>query len=194
MDGDGVSEILASRSDPNLSALSQAGTIECFRFDGETYVRETIWNSTSTHVKEILAADMDGDGRPEIFAAVEAERRDGTRQTPVRLLQWAGLSDGSHEWRLVAEIEDDGLRFMQAHDVDGQMPMELFLAPREAGLFLMDWSPNQPGELRLIDTQSGGFEHAIRVIDLDRDGQSELYVASDQEKSLLRFGWSLPER
>ena len=58
----------------------------------------------------------------------------------------------------------------------------------------MDWAPNQPGELRLIDTQSGGFEHAIRVIDLDRDGQSELYVASDQEKSLLRFGWSLPER
>ena len=159
---------------------------------GENYIRDTIWSSTTTHVKEILAADMDGDGRMELFAAVEAERSDDDRHGQVQIIELIWQVDGNHSWRQVAEIDDDGLRFMQAHDVDGQMPMELFLAPRNVGLYLMEWQAEEPGTLWQIDSESGGFEHAIQIFDFDQDGRAELYVASDHEKSLVRFQWTLP--
>ncbi|MEE8218601.1 MAG: hypothetical protein V3S03_06505, partial [Vicinamibacteria bacterium] len=42
----------------------------------------------------------------------------------------------------------------------------------------------------LIDADSGGFEHASILLDLDGDGRDELYVASDTQKEVRRYDWS----
>jgi YD repeat-containing protein len=40
-----------------------------------------------------------------------------------------------------------------------------------------------------IDKQSGGFEHAALLADLDGDGRDELYVASDDHGEVRRYTW-----
>ena len=42
----------------------------------------------------------------------------------------------------------------------------------------------------LIYADSGGFEHASILVDLDGDGVDELYVASDRHKQLRRYVWN----
>jgi hypothetical protein len=189
LDGDGVLEIIATRSEPNLSDRSQAGTIERFRYDGEAYIQDTLWSSEDTHVKEILAADLDGDGRSELFAAVEAIRVGGKRTGPTQLIQLDISGNGSVTWRHLADLEDEGLRFMVAEEVDGEAPKELILSPRETGLYVYQWAPDGRGELHQFETASGGFEHAIRTLDLDGDGRSELYVADAMTKRVVRYDW-----
>ena len=189
LDGDGVSEIVATRSEPNLSVRSQAGTIERFRYDGQSYIQDTLWSSEETHVKEVLAADMDGDGRSELFAAVEAVRVEGTRTGPTQLIQLELDADGSVSWRHLADLEDEGLRFMVAEELDGESPKELILSPRETGLYVYRWESSGTGELQQFEMASGGFEHAIQTLDLDSDGRSELYVADAMTKRIVRYDW-----
>ncbi len=43
--------------------------------------------------------------------------------------------------------------------------------------------------MELVDPDSGGFEHASILTDLDGDGRDELYVASDDDKELRRYRW-----
>ena len=40
-----------------------------------------------------------------------------------------------------------------------------------------------------IDRDSGGFEHAAILTDLDGDGAAELYVASDKHNEVRRYAW-----
>jgi hypothetical protein len=190
MDGDGLLEIFASRSEPNSSVHSQGGTVEMFRFDGETYVREQLWSDSSTHIKEILAADMDGDGRTELFAAVEAQRDGDEAQSLVQVIQFERDEEGTVGWKHLASLEDEGMRFMTAHDVDGQGAKELFLSPRNSGLFLLPWSSTEVPEAQNFESLSGGFEHAISVLDIDGDGRAELYVADDLTKAVYRYSWN----
>ena len=42
---------------------------------------------------------------------------------------------------------------------------------------------------RLVDRDTGGFEHASVLTDLDGDGRDELYVASDRHKEVRRYVW-----
>jgi hypothetical protein len=189
LDGDGQMEIFASRSEPNISARSQGGTVEMFRFDGQSYVQTQLWSDTSTHIKEILATDMDGDGRAELFAAIEARREGEQILDPVQVVQLQVNEKGDFDWRLLARIDDEGMRFMAAHDVDGQGAKELFLSPRDSGLYLLPWSATETRSLQQFETDSGGFEHAIRVLDIDGDGTSELYVADDLQKGVFQYRW-----
>ena len=52
--------------------------------------------------------------------------------------------------------------------------------------------PNQPWDVSLVDRDSGGFEHAALLTDLDGDGKDELYVASDrhEDRELRRYVWN----
>ena len=75
-------------------------------------------------------------------------------------------------WRSLAILDDEGMRFMVAHDTDESGTKELFLAPRESGLFRLQWSASGDGILQQFEDRSGGFEHAIQVIDHDGDGRS----------------------
>ena len=42
----------------------------------------------------------------------------------------------------------------------------------------------------MIDYDSGGFEHAAILTDLDGDGVEELYVASDKHGEIRRYVWN----
>jgi len=56
-------------------------------------------------------------------------------------------------------------------------------------LFRPGDDPRGTWEREQIDRDSGGFEHASILADLDADGVDELYVASDKHKELRRYTW-----
>ena len=58
-----------------------------------------------------------------------------------------------------------------------------------SGLWLLRPQSLGPWRLESVDRNSGGFEHAAILADLDEDGRDELYVASDNEKVVRRYTW-----
>ena len=54
--------------------------------------------------------------------------------------------------------------------------------------------PTAPWKTELIDRESGGFEHASIIADLDADGRDELYVVSDKDAEIRRYTWEAGER
>ena len=58
-----------------------------------------------------------------------------------------------------------------------------------SGLWLLRPQPDGAWKIESIDRNSGGFEHASILVDLDADGRDELYVASDKEKLVRRYEW-----
>ena len=56
-----------------------------------------------------------------------------------------------------------------------------------SGLWLLQ--PGDPWQVTSIDRDSGGFEHASILTDLDGDGRDELYVASDKHREVRRYVW-----
>ena len=91
---------------------------------------------------------------------------------------------------VIATIDDRLSRFLTAGDVDGDGNKELVAAAFKRGVWLL--RPGAAGgawQIEQIDADSGGFEHAALLTDLDGDGKDELYVASDQDKELRRYRW-----
>ncbi|MCB9604442.1 MAG: hypothetical protein H6720_29320 [Sandaracinus sp.] len=50
-------------------------------------------------------------------------------------------------------------------------------------------NPRAAWSVESIDRDSGGFEHASILADLDGNGTDELYVASDNDGELRRYVW-----
>ena len=88
IDGDGNLEFFATPSDPNKRTHTQAGDVVMYRFQQDQYVRTLVDRTKQTHAKEILAADIDGDGTSELFSAVEAEKREGKIVGQVEIRQF----------------------------------------------------------------------------------------------------------
>ena len=92
---------------------------------------------------------------------------------------------------MIGTIQDSLTRFLTAGDVDGDGKKELVAASFSRGIWLFRpgvstraaWKP------KLVDLDSGGFEHASMLADLDGDGYDELYVASDNHKEIRRYMW-----
>jgi hypothetical protein len=93
------------------------------------------------------------------------------------------------EGEVIAEIDDSQLRFLTAGDIDGDGKKELVAAAMKSGLWLL--RPTNAAGTRwpqtLIDADSGGFEHASILADLDGDGRDELYVASDNHDEVRQY-------
>jgi len=92
---------------------------------------------------------------------------------------------------VIATIDDRLGRFLTSGDLDGDGRKELVAALFSTGVWLL-----RPGEdplamwtKELVDADSGGFEHAAIIADLDEDGTGELYVASDNDSQLRRYVW-----
>ncbi len=194
VDGDGKLEFFATPSERNRANESQGGGIAMYRWDGAGYRRSWVEHQQGTHAKEILAHDMDGDGRAEIFAVLEAEV-DPTDKNhllrPVEIRQYLLQPDGSFRPQTIATIDDRLTRFLVPGDFDNDGRKELVAAAFKRGLFHV-LPPNDPENdaswtVTLIDPESSGFEHAAYGADLDGDGTLELYVAADDQRELRRY-------
>jgi hypothetical protein len=192
VDGDGVPEVYATPSEPNrLDGTPQSGKVVRYvpaRDEGRTVVADL----GMRHAKEILVEDVDGDGRDELYVAVEA-KTEGSGQAlriaePVEIRRFDAGTDPTKGF-VVATFDDRLCRFLTVGDVDGDGAREMVAATFKSGLWLLRPAPDPRGTWTkdLIDRASSGFEHAALLSDLDGDGADELYVASDDQGEVRRY-------
>jgi hypothetical protein len=194
LDGDGVLEIYATPSEPNrLDAGAQSGHVVRYvpkKKQGRTIVADL----GKRHAKEILVKDVDGDGRDELYVAVEA-LTEGDRDNvkivePVEIRRY-DANTPKNKGVVVARIDDRFCRFLTAGDVDGDGKKEMVAAAFRSGVWLLrpGADAKQPWKIENIERESSGFEHAALLTDLDEDGRDELYVAADDQGELRRYTW-----
>ena len=184
LDGDGVREIYATPSRPNrLDGTPQPGSVVRYvpaRGEGRTLFADL----GDRHAKEILVTDLDGDGKDELYVAVEAVSGGSVEIQRYR----AGTPPDGGE--VIATLPDRFCRCLAAGDVEGDGRRGIVAAAAKAGLWLL--RPGAPGsswQQERIASDSSGFEHAALVADLDEDGKDELYVASDEQHEVRRYAW-----
>ena len=193
LNGDGALEVYATPSEPNtLEGEEQHGEVVRYvpkNGEGRTVVADL----GNRHAKEILVADVDGDGRDELYVAVEAlTRGQGGAEIvePVQIRRY-DADTPPDQGAVIATIDDRFTRFLTYGDVDHDGKNELVAAAFRSGLWLLEPGNDPRGEwsIESIDRDSSGFEHAAVVADLDADGTSELYVAADEQGELRRYVW-----
>jgi hypothetical protein len=184
LDGDGILEVYATVSRPNvLDGTPQPGSVLRYvpaRGEGRTVFADL----GDRHAKEILVTDIDGDGRDELYASVEAVSGGSVE---IRRYGAGGSRAGGET---IAVLPDRLCRCLTAGDVDGDGRREIVAAPAKSGLWLLrPGPPGQPWQRVVIDAHSSGFEHPALLADLDGDGRDELYVASDDQHEVRRYVW-----
>jgi hypothetical protein len=191
VDGDGRLELFTTPSQPNrFDGTAQRGRVMRYRPDrakGEPGAKEVFADLGNRHAKEVLVADLDGDGQPEAYVSVEGRVEKGARVEDVEIRRYrtGGAGDAGE---VVARIDDFLCRFLVPADVDGDGKLEIVAAPFKAGLRLLRPGPGEWSQ-SLIDADSSGFEHAAAAFDLDGDGRDEIYVAADNQGAVRRYVW-----
>jgi len=195
IDGDGAMEVYATPSEPNkLTGGEQHG--EVWRFVPKTGKGpEVVADLGKRHAKEILVTDVDGDGRDELYVAVEALT--AGKGASMRLVEPVEIrrydqDTPADKGQVVATLPDRLCRFLTAGDVDGDGKRELVAAAYRSGVWLLR-PPTDKGAkwaVESIDKESSGFEHAAVFADLDGDKRDELYVAADEQGELRRYVWT----
>jgi hypothetical protein len=191
VDGDGVLEVYATPSEPNrLDGSPQSGEVVRY-VPSKGGERTLVADLGDRHAKEILVADVDGDGRDELYVSVEGRTGENKELIdPVEIRRYE--ADTPPEAGVVIGTLRDRLsRFLTTGDVDGDGRKELVAAAFSSGIWLYrpGDDPNDRWSAELIDRNSSGFEHAAILTDLDGDGRDELYVASDRHKAVRRYVW-----
>ena len=183
IDSDGLLDILATPSQPNrFNNEAQPGRIMRYDADGR---KEVFADLGERHAKEVLIADLDGIGPPEVYAAVEGSVVAGVRVANVEIRRFP-LGGGAGE--TLVTLDDLLCRFLVPGDVDGDGRRELVAATLRSGLWLL--RPGSDGwEVSRIDADSSSFEHATALFDLDGDGRDEIYVAADDQGAVRRYVW-----
>jgi hypothetical protein len=192
LDGDGVLEVYATPSEPNrLDGTDQAGRVVRY-VPAKQEGRVVVADLGTRHAKEILVVDVNGDGRDELYVAVEGKVRKGSRELEkgVEIRRYDAGTDPAGG-TVVAEIRDRLMRFLTVGDIDGDGEKEIVAAGFSSGLWLLrpGADPEAKWQIESIDRDSGGFEHATILTDLDGDGLDELYVASDKHNEVRRYVW-----
>jgi hypothetical protein len=192
LDGDGKLEIYATRSEPNrLDGSPQSGEVVRYvpaRQEG----RKVVAALGDRHAKEILVDDVDGDGRDELYVAVEGHvDANKTLVHPVEIRRY-DADTAPDAGKVIATLNDRLTRFLTVGDVDGDGKKEMVAATFSSGLWLLRPGADPKGSwtVELIDADSKGFEHAAILTDLDGNGIDELYVASDAHKQVRRYLWN----
>jgi hypothetical protein len=185
----GKPAFFATPSKPNKADRSQAGAIVTYTASKKGFERTEVARFTSTHVKEILVADIDGNGRPELYAALEAERGSGK---PVEIRQYVPGKRGTWKSRIVASLEKGvQSRVLLAADLTGSGRQELVTTTWKDGIWrLVPPARKGPWKKIQIDADSSGFEHAAGVADLDGDGTPELYVSAGDQDAIRQYVWT----
>jgi hypothetical protein len=190
VDGDGVLEVYATPSEPNrLDGAAQKGEVRRYvpaKGEGPVVVADL----GDRHAKEILVDDLDQNGRDELYVSVEGQAEGGSLVHGIEVRRYEADTPPD-QGALIGEVRDRLARFLTAGDIEGDGRKELVLATFSQGLWLMrpGGDPMKRWGLESIDRDSGGFEHAAILCDLDGDGRDELYVASDKHKEVRRYVW-----
>ncbi len=189
LDGNGKLEFYATPSQPNtVSGKDQGGKVVRFAWTGEKFEKSEVVSFETRHIKEILVADVDGDGKQELYAALEAEVDGMTIKAPVEIRRF-DLKDGKFESTVVTTINDRFCRFLVAGDIDQDGVQELVAAAFSTGVWVIEKDGDKYVK-KCIDAKSGGFEHAAYIADLEGDGKEALYVADDRSGTVKRYSYS----
>jgi len=193
VDGDGMMEIYATPSEPNkLDGSHQSGVVVRY-VPGKKEGRVVVADLGNRHAKEILVHDIDGNGKDELYVIVEGQKDPNGRGLLHRTEIWRYEADTPADQPvIVAELEDRLGRFLTPADLDGDGKKEIVAALFAKGVWWLrpGDDPTQPWRKKAIDRRSSSFEHAAIALDLDGDGQQELYVASDNDKQVRRYVWN----
>lgn len=193
LDGDGRLEIYATPSQRNrASGESQPGAVVRYQRTPKGYARTELVSWEHSHAKEILTADLDEDGKDELYVVREAHtKREGDSIRiidPVRIQRLTPRGP-KEPWEAepIAQIKDRQSRFLVGGDVDGDGRADLVAAGMTSGLWLLQQDEMKSFTRISLDRDSGGYEHATHLADLDGDGRPEIYVAADRQKKLRRY-------
>lgn len=193
LNGDGVAEVYATPSQPNrLDGTSQPGQIVAYHHTPDGFERREVEAFPRRHAKEILVTDLGGDGRPSLLAVVEADLGKEPNPEPDSdkvVIRRYRLEAEGYVGENVCVLPDRMCRFLNAGDVDGDGKPEVVASMHKAGIWLARPGPGQ-WQTELINRNSGGFEHATVLADLDADGVQEIYVAADKQQQVCRYRWA----
>ncbi len=190
-DGDGQYEIFATPSQPNNATLvSQPGRIVQYRFDGTKIQKRAIADLKDTHCKEILAVDINQDGKDELIAAVEArtELLGGKLEIiePVQIVLFRE-SGGQFNTETIAQLPDRMCRVLCAGDIDGNGRTDIIATGMQSGVWWLRPTEKVGWTLESVDRNSSGIEHAATLADFDNTGRDSIFVASEREGELREY-------
>lgn len=196
-DSDPELEFCTTPSEPNaFDGGEQRGQVDLWDFDGTgSFTRRVVLDSLKTHAKEILATDLDGDGRDELYVAVEGEGLgDGGEGGKGNVTRFRIDGDTIGEGEVIKELPGPMCRFLNAGDTDGDGINEIIASTRSNGIRSI-YQDGDAWKSRTVAAGfvTGGFEHATVVFDWDGDGIDEVFAASDpptNSRRLYRFFWN----
>jgi hypothetical protein len=187
LDGDGGVEIYATPTAPNrLDRGLQPGRIVHYSRTSSGWSALPVEIFSDRHAKEIAVADVDGDGRQELLAAVERPRvADEHGPHDVEIVRFDRSVDG-WDSRRVATVTATTCRSIVVGEIDGDPQKEVVVGCGRTGLWLLE-----PGQdrwaVRRFDPRATSVETAVALGDLDRDGISEVYVAADDSRRVIQY-------
>jgi|GEM_PF-2053966 len=193
-DDDAALEFFTTPSEPNLfDGTDQAGRVDRYDFVDGQYVQSTVEDDPKSHAKEVLAVDMDGDGKVEIYAALEGPglRPDFTGDGPGHLASYTFGADGSVTKEIINDLKGPMCRFLSVGDIDGDGRPQIVASTSRDGIFSFSRADDGTWDRRKVagGFRSSGFEHAMVVVDVNGDGIDEVVAASDKEKQVQAFEW-----
>jgi hypothetical protein len=190
VDGDGAAEFVATVSEPNKLDAQQTGEVRMYKHTAGGWQKSVVDAPPDAHAKEALTADVDGDGKAEVFVSWEGVIGEGgklVRPVSLKEYRWA---DGKFTSSVVATVPDRMMRAIAAGDVNGDGKIDIVAGAMSSGLWLFEQQAGGGWKGTVIDAQSSGFEHPVCLTDLDGDGALEIYVGAEDQQQLVQYKWS----
>lgn len=166
LDGDGLIDLVAS--------TGEAKEVAWWRNPGDgsrDWQRRDIAKVPEMDYPDrVAAADLDGDGYPDIVVAEENGAADGARAS-----WWRGPATGSFNWERHEITSRGSLNSLSVADMDGDGRLDLVMAEHRGALRMSLW--RNVGGGNFIEQLIGeGFESHLgaRAVDLDGDGDLDV--------------------